>query len=297
MLSRGLKYVIGLSAMLVPIFAWAHGAEVDEHIEPVVKVSKTVAEQLQELSVDLIIYAAIFIAVLVIISLLIKQKSEILKKWLFGLMLVAIVVPTLLVTGSTVYLNIASVTKGPVHWHADFQIFNCGEHVHLKKPTGLSNRTGTEVFHEHGDDRIHVEGVVVELSDISLGSFFSTVGGHLIEGELELVTDGGLFTMTSGARCPENPRGHHHEGHDEAESGDFAGRRAWLQAFLYQTIGDEVVQTKLEDYANYIPAPESIVPPGDCVIFEFTPELKDRTDKICDFYQIEITKGKLRYVP
>ena len=38
-----------------------------------------------------------------------------------------------------------------------------------------------------------------------------------------------------------------------------------------------------------------LVPPGDCVIFEFTPETKERTDLMCQFYQIAIDKGDVQY--
>ena len=123
----------------------------------------------------MMLVAGVIVTVFVLIALAYDhhQKNERMKWILF----LGIVIPVLLATaysaGTTIYLNRNSATGGPVHWHADFEIWKCGQKIDLLDPTGLSNRIGTPVFHEHGDDRIHVEGVVMNLEDVSLHHFFT----------------------------------------------------------------------------------------------------------------------------
>jgi len=220
--------------------------------------------------------SGIILIVLLIVALLKKEQSEGLKTFLFWTMVFPIVFATTFLAMDTVIENQQSVTRGPVHWHADFLIYRCGQQVSLKDPRGLSNKIGTPVLHEHGDERVHVEGTVRALQDVSLGEFFEVVGGHLEAGHLVIPANEGPVEMEDGQTCSD-------------------GQPATLQAFLYQTENGVVTQRKLDDPGSYVLSPESTIPPGDCVIFECTPETKDRTDLICRFYKIAIDKGDVQY--
>ncbi len=245
-----------------------------------------------------------------IFALLKKEKSEGLKLFLFWGMVIPIIFTTLYLAGATVIINQQSVTGGPVHWHADYEIYVCGESIKdenlpqsddhtssfeffpaaqahegeaqekldLVDPTGFSNRVGTSDFHEHGDGRIHVEGVVENLEDVSLGNFFKAIGGQLTQTLMRLPTNHGEVIVQNGMNCPDGKPG------------------AW-QGFVYKTKGEIVTQEKLENFAEYVLSPYSQVPPGDCIILEFGSESKNRTDKICPFYQIAIEKGELKLIP
>ena len=177
-------------------------------------------------------------------------------------------------TGSTIYLNVVSESKGPVHWHADFEIWNCGEAIDLIDSTGLSNRVGIPVLHEHGDNKIHVEGIVVEKSHADLHSFFEAVGGSLTNNYFAVSTNKGIIEMRNGDLC-----------------NGVAGK---LQAFIYKTENNVVKQEKLENFDEYVLSPYSNTPPGDCIILEFN-EDKDKTEHICNSYKIAIEKGDIEY--
>ncbi|MEO5635315.1 MAG: hypothetical protein ABIS26_01125 [Candidatus Paceibacterota bacterium] len=214
---------------------------------------------------------------ILLLSLLVvmnKNSSNTFKITNFVLISVISLFVTFYLAGMTVFTNVRSETGGPVHWHADFKIYECGKEVRLKEPTGLSNRIGRTDLHEHGEKRIHVEGVVVNKTDVSLREFFRVIGGKLGYGELLFPSrDGYNTSLVDGATCEnEQP--------------------ATLQVFLYKTEGKEIRQTKLVDYPNYILSSESKVPPGDCIIFELSPNQKERTDQICDFTSIAVNKGQ-----
>lgn len=250
---------------LTPLFVLAHGDE------EVYEISNSYG-----LSSDLqiIIIAAALIFVSAFFALAVKPQKEYTKRVLFAVIAFSAIAATIYVAGFTIYKNVISVTRGPVHWHADVKIFNCGEEVIFKEPEGLANRTGTSVFHHHGDNRIHVEGRVEKLFDVSLHRFFEVVGGKLEDEVLVVPTNEGMVAMLGGDVCPN-------------------GNPGILQVFVYKTEGSVVHQEKLRDASNYVISPYTAIPPGDCIIFEFTDERLQETDKICGFYKIEIEKGNL----
>ena len=212
------------------------------------------------------------LAFLTVISLIIKEKSETLKYVLFGGTLTVIVGYTAYLAWSTISVNTRSITKGPVHWHADFQIWDCGQRVDLINPTGLDNKIGTSLLHEHNDERIHVEGPVMDYQGITLGNFFKVVGGNMEEGLLSIPTNNGLLTMSSGSDCN--------------------GQMTRLQVFVYSTKDEIFKQQKISNPWDYVLSPHSGIPPGDCIIVELD-KLKDKTDKICTFYEIARQKGEI----
>lgn len=251
-------------------------------------------------SSEILTYSAVIIAVLVIFAVAKRDKNEGLKLFLFWGIAIPIIFSTFYLAAATVWQNQTSVTKGPVHWHADYQIYVCGqpaqtrdekatflpraqahegeegEMLDLKDPRGLSNRIGTSDFHEHGDHRIHVEGVVEKLSDVSLGKFFEAIDGQFTPTFMRIPTNAGIAIIQNGMDCGDSHPG------------------AW-QVFVYKTRGQIVTQEKLQNYTDYVLSPYSTVPPGDCIIMEFSAENKDRTEKICPFYQIALDKGELKY--
>jgi hypothetical protein len=259
------SYLLGItifflfSLVIYPVFS--HGDEAE--VEP----TKDLGKELKNSATLYITLVAILSTVLVLISIYYKKKNEFVKTILFLGISIPVILVTLYSAGTTVYLNQISETKGPVHWHADFEIWKCGEKMNLKDPTGLSNRIGNPVLHEHNDDRMHVEGVVVNHKDVDLHSFFSTIGGWLTNDHLTIPTNEGLLEINNGDSCEGQP--------------------AMLQAFLYKTNNPDntknwiVEQNKLEDFERYILSPYSTIPPGDCLIIEFDVE-KDETTHVCN---------------
>lgn len=233
--------------------------------------------KLKSRAMSVIIISSILVTALVILAIISKQKLRNHKKMLFSLMLIPIIVATIYTAGTTIYLNHISVTSGPVHWHADFEIWNCGEKLDVLDPHGLSNRIGTPVFHHHNDLRMHVEGVVLDLADVTLKHFFEVLRGNLDEISLTVLTDKGLVRMQEGDLCH--------------------GSAGKVQIFVYETTNPEeqenwiYAQRKIDDIF-YVLSPYSQVPPGDCIIIEFDQE-KEKTDKICTTYQAAIEQGEL----
>lgn len=238
----------------------------------------TLVSEFTSNSIMIIIAASAAVALATLAAMALRRKGEKTKWALFLIITISVAVATGYSAVSTVYLNVVSGTGGPVHWHADFEIWNCGQKVDLVDPTGIENRVGDPVLHDHGDDRIHVEGVLVRFADGSLGSFFTTVGGFMNGDTLIVPTNDGPVEMNSGETC--------------------GGREAELQVFVYKVTnpGDlknwVFVQEKVDDFEDYVLAPYSTIPPGDCIILEFDEE-KDRTDRICETMRIAIEKGEL----
>jgi len=234
--------------------------------------------ELKNRSMIVIVITSILVTDLVILAIISKRKLHNHKKLLFSLMVIPIIAATLYTAGTTIYLNQVSHTKGPVHWHADFEIWNCGEKVDLRNPQGLSNRVGSPVFHEHDDFRIHVEGVVVKTGDVALDNFFNVIGGVLTEESLGVPADDGITILHNGDLCN--------------------GKPGKIQVFVYKVISPKeqgrwvYMQEKVEDYTDYVLSPYSHVPPGDCIIVEFDQE-KETTDKLCTTYQAAVNQGEL----
>lgn len=226
-------------------------------------------------SLQAVYVAAIVLGVLTLAAIIIRFPSESTKRVLFWSMTLVISVTTGALVGMTIYLNTISVTKGPVHWHADFEIWACGQEQDLKDPEGLSNKIGTPTLHEHDDLRIHVEGVVVDYPDVSLGAFFRVIGGDLTNKSLTIPTNTGSKNFINGQDCVDT---------GPAQLQVFL-IKADLQAKTYS-------QRKLADPADYQFTQDSQVPPGDCLIIEFE-ALKERTDLLCQSYDVAKVTGDL----
>lgn len=252
-------FIIGIitsfSFLLLPAAAFA--SEIDlEH-------------QITSTSMTVVVWASLILLGLIGIAALSGQRSNL----LFGLIVITVLSSTVYLIGSTIYLNNVASSKGPVHWHADTEMWACGTEVDLKNPTGaLSNKIGTSTLHEHNDKRIHLEGVVVSPPDASLSKFFRVIGGEITSRSLIIPGDEGSKSYKNGQTCGTAP--------------------AEVQVFVYKTNAEKYyTQEKITDPANYIISPQSQVPAGDCIIIEFD-TAKTRTDKICRSYQAALKVGR-----
>ena len=99
-----------------------------------------------------IFYASIIIALVLVFTILDKKLGKAGKKTAFAAVSATIVIATIYLLAWTVAFNTVSETGGPVHWHADFEIWFCGEKQMLPESEGISNKVGTEVLHHHDDD-------------------------------------------------------------------------------------------------------------------------------------------------
>jgi len=188
-------------------------------------------------------YGSVAFSILVLIIILLhKAMNEFIKKAVYILLVAVISVVTFYLIITTLHLNIISITKGPVHWHADFEIWVCGKQIKIAEPKGFSNKQGTDLMHAHDDDRIHVEGVITDDKQASLGAFFYAVGGSLSSDGLKVPTNNGLVSYHEGDKCNEKP------------------------AKLYVFVNGNTI----ENPSAYVISPYEKVPPGDRIKFVVT---------------------------
>ncbi len=239
---------------------------------------ESLALALREQSYNVVIAATLLIAALILYAIYAKPRKEKVKKFLFWSSVVVTVFSTLFLAGVTIYVNTVSPTGGPVHWHTDYEIWNCGEAVDLVDPTGIDNRIGTWEVHEHNDNRMHVEGTIVDLEQGTFRHFFETVGSTFGDVGLSYPTVNGKITLPYSGVCN--------------------GQKAELQAFLLrvtnpldakQWVYDQEkipisLETNMQPYAN--------VPPGDCLIIEFD-AAKETTTHSCASYRAAMNRGEL----
>lgn len=254
------------------------------------------------LSINSILIASLVLVVLLVLaSQIVKHKKlAYLKTPLFIAIAATIIIPSLLLMGSTVYVNTISESKGPVHWHTDIEFWVCGEEIELRNPTGfLSNKIGTSTYHEHDDKRIHLEGVVIEKEyDASLEKFMDVTDGYISNERLTIATEESIFENDTDGDIPSgnqdvvrNYLTRTDEGlyQIDVENGQSCneGQPGEVQVFLlrYNENEDTYTQTKLSEPERYIMRDESIVPPGDCVIVEFD-ERKTSTERLCQQYGV-----------
>jgi hypothetical protein len=238
-------------------------------------------QQVSQLSTRSALIGSGAIIALVIVGALIRDKLPRLKLPIFASIATITLVVTTILIASTIFLNTNSSSKGPVHWHADFEVWACGQQLELRDPTGMiSNKIGTSTYHEHNDKRIHLEGVVVTPRDASLGKFFRVIGGELTDRALSVpLNDDQQAYYEDNKPCPVNtPQ---------------AGQNGDVQVFAYRAqnntspTGKKLYrQEKVADPANFLIRDDAEVPPGDCIIIEFGPT-RERTDKKCYQYVVQ----------
>ena len=206
-----------------------------------------------------------------------KKEVEKIKKLLFITIVIVTAFASLHIVYPTVWSNMNSWTKGPVHWHADMEVWKCDEELNILDPTNLVNRIGSSLFHEHDDKRLHIEGVVMDSNDIVLSKFFEAIGGSLTKKQLTLTLNEGVVSLKDDDVC--------------------LGERAELQGFVYKVINPDekpwkIMQEKIKDLSAYVVSPQPNVPPGDCLIIELS-KSKEKTEKLCRTYKVAIEKGDM----
>lgn len=258
--------------------------------------------QIGELSINAVLIATVLLVVLLVLASIVindKDKHHI-KKPLFILITLTIVIPTFIMAGSTIYLNVKSESGGPVHWHTDVEYWVCNQEIELRDPTAfLSNKIGTSTYHEHDDKRIHLEGVVVKKDyDASFEKFMDVTGGDISPTSLTIPTNENVFEDDTDGDTPTGNRSvvenfaknvENNEKVISVENGQNCGEGslAEVQVFLLRTNKDDdtYYQTKLDNPGAYVMRDESIVPPGDCLIVEFD-QPKERTNYLCEQYGV-----------
>jgi len=241
MKKRILTFVL-FFALILSSNAYAHGAEPDFGDNPY----PYPLTQMQAVG-----YGSLAFAILTVIIFFFSSKmSEMTKKLVFSLLVLIVAFVTIYLAITTVHTNISSATKGPVHWHADYEIWVCGKRLSLPEPHGMSNKQGTPLLHSHNDNRIHIEGALMQERQASLGAFFQATGGYLSDDEIKFPTDEGLVEVHNGDLCN--------------------GQSAKLYVF--------VNGISINDSARHVVAPYGKVPPGDKVKFVFTEKSIENTN-------------------
>lgn len=188
-------------------------------------------------------YGSLVFGVLIVVILLFhKIMNDATKKAVYFSIIIIVSLVTIYLVLTTLHLNIISLTKGPVHWHADFELWVCDKELKLPEPKGLSNKQGVELMHAHNDNRIHVEGVILDTRQASLGAFFYAIGGSLSDDGIKVPTDDGLVSVHDGDKCNEQP------------------------AKLYVFVNGNLI----DNPSAYVISPYEKVPPGDRINFVFT---------------------------
>lgn len=271
------------------------------------KLASTVdlEQRIASTSIRVILACSILLVLFIILaSLFANKKHPQLKKPLFISIVFVVLVGSITLFGSTIYLNLKSDSGGPVHWHADIEYWACDVQLELRNPSGfLSNKIGTSTLHEHDDQRIHLEGVVVDDEvDATLGKFMRVVGGSVSDDSLILpLADSILEDFVDGDSVDLG-------GISNVEkfiTSDNLGKKSLavkngdrcnstesaVQVFVYKfnKEDDTYTQTKIKNPENYTIRDESIVPPGDCIIVEFGP-IRDKTDRLCEQYGVRDDK-------
>jgi hypothetical protein len=274
-----MKYTHAMLIVLVLLinlsFVFANGGG-----EKAVDSSIALANTLQENAYNVVLASAAILIVLVAYSIKTKPRKEKVKKLLFWSIVFFAVGSNLYLAGATLYTNHVSPTGGPVHWHTDFELWYCGQPLDVVDPTGWDNRVGTWEVHEHNDNRMHIEGTILDMDQASFHYFFEIIGGSVDATGMTIPTIKGDTKMPVNGMCN--------------------GKPAELQAFrLYITNPESAKnwtydQEKLEfpEGLDTIMAPYANVPPGDCLIIEYdTP--KEKTTHSCASYRAAMNRGEL----
>lgn len=263
-------------------------------------------QQISSLGMRTVLYASLILIVTTIIAILFKDKQPKLKLPLFLIMAVTLLGSTMVLFGSTIYLNNKAESSGPVHWHSEVEFWACNAELELRNPTGLlSNKIGSVTYHEHNDKHLHLEGVVVRKSeDAGLKKFMQVTGGYLTNNSIGIPLDSNeLDWYAQGEQTDGDPqnlysvellRNYVKQSTElpvmELKNGAKcqSGEAGELQIFVYRfnKADKTYFQEKLYQPSAYVMSQNSSLgPPSDCVIVEFD-KPKDRTDKLCEQYGV-----------
>lgn len=236
------------------------------------------AIMLRDNTYNVVIVATILLALLVGYAVFAKPRKDRVKKTIFVSIIIVTVLSTFYLAGTTIYINTISPTGGPVHWHTDYEIWHCGNKLDLIDPTGIDNRVGTWEVHEHNDDRMHVEGTVLDLEQGSFRHFFEIIGATFSDTGFTYPSVNGNVTLPYSGTCN--------------------GKQAELQAFLLRVTNPQDAkqwvysQQKIPISLDTRMQPYSNVPPGDCLIIEYD-VAKETTQHSCASYRAAMNRGEL----
>jgi hypothetical protein len=262
--------------------------------------------QVTSLGTRTVVYASLILIICTIIALVLKNRVPRLKLPLFLIMATTLIGSTLILFGSTIYLNTKSESKGPVHWHAEVEFWACGTELELRDPDGfLSNKIGTSTYHEHNDKHLHLEGVVVrKADDASLEKFMQVSYGFLTDESIGVAlnddnstwfttgeqTDGDAQSLANAEQLKTYVAQSDRAPVMRLKNGALCGsKEAELQVFVYKynKAAKTYRQEKLAKPTSYLMSEDSSLgPPSDCVIVEFD-EPKERTNKLCEQYGVK----------
>lgn len=196
--------------------------------------------------------------------------------------LLFVLVPTVWATTAYIHQDRTSWSGGEVHYHADFEVVVDGEQHNLVDPRmfcersqessymcRLNDRVGLTEYHEHNDQRLHLEGTFKHREEATLGAFFETFGGALTDTEIRYPTNDGWVNRTEqGNRTLKVI----------VERG-VGGTRGWCALDPAVPRGDRCIDPYLngpvDTPADYVISPYQRGPPLDTIfiIYDDTPIL------------------------
>lgn len=237
--------LIVLAIILVSSTVLAHGV--------IEEKTSNIESLLFSLSIPSVLIAfGILLVTSLAIVFIFRNPTPLGKKFTFIFMLLVIVIPTIFIFSSLMYVSLTSYSGGKIHWHADFEIFVDGELLELKDPEGfLSNKVGSPRFHEHDDNRIHAEGIFQKKEGLTLRAFLDEVDGVLEIDKLVFPTVNGVV---------------------EVKNSD----TKTLKAVVKKGVQDERHWEILEDFPNHVISPYAYVPPGDFIILVYDGQSKEQ---------------------
>lgn len=135
------------------------------------------------------------------------------KNVLMNGFLIVILGASFFTASAFVHLSQTSWSGGEVHYHADYEVLIeengslerlnlidpsefCGREVEGGYMCNLNDRTGSTKFHEHNDNRIHLEGVFKKREHATLGAYFETFNGTLTSNQLVYPTVDGVVEVS-----------------------------------------------------------------------------------------------------
>lgn len=132
------------------------------------------------------------------------------KGLMMRIFLIAVLVPTVFTAGAFLHERQTSWTGGEVHYHADMEVVVDGEQIGLISPEkycqtltressymcSVNDRVGTTKYHDHNDDRIHLEGTFKTKRDASLAAFFEAFQGELTGSTMRFPTNDGWVNVS-----------------------------------------------------------------------------------------------------
>ena len=185
-----------------------------------------------------------------------KKMGSRMKQFVFALLVMTTLFVTAYLIITTVYLNVISESGGPVHWHADYEVWACGKEFDLINPKFPGNKIGNPILHEHNENRIHIEGVVLQKQGVSLAAYFQVIGGEITDTRIGYPTNEAYMFYENGMLCNGNP------------------------GTLYAFVDGE----QITDIAAYVIEPFMTIPPGDTIKIIFTDQPLEEIDPYTSQY-------------